>query len=78
MSDKFITLYKNERVEFQLILIPIKYWKYFHNFYLLPTLYIGSMNTYNGGKYLFTRIISLYFLWWEIGFVIKYGIANKN
>ena len=68
----------NDIVKFHYVGTPIKGWKFFDNFFLWPALYVGSINTYSyGEKYMFTRMISIYFLWFEIGVDIKYGDVDK-
>ena len=46
----------------------------FDDFYLLPTIGSFTLNTYKyGARYLYTRYIDIFFLWFCISFQIQYG-----
>ena len=53
-------------------------WKYFEDFYFIPTIATFSLNTFTGNKgYMFTRYISFMWLWFHIDVSWKYGKADK-
>lgn len=52
--------------------------QFFDDFYLLPTIGFFTLNTYKyGARYLFTRYINIFFLWFSISFQIQHGIPTN-
>lgn len=52
---------------------PVKNWRYFDDFYVLPTIYLATINTYSAfSKYQFTRFIDVLWLWFGLSIQWEY------
>lgn len=67
------------KIKLSAIIPPIREWRFFDNFFLTPAIATFSLNTYKYGKdYMYTRYITLYWLWFDISLTWEYGKAYKT
>lgn len=69
----------NRNFKFKCDLPNIKAWRFFEQFYIIPTLGTFATNTYYWGKdYYYTRYIELYWLWFSIGVSWDFGKVKEQ
>lgn len=73
-------LFRKGRVSIHFVKPCKGYMKYFDCFYIIPTLFTYSINTYSRwARYYFTRYTGIHFLWWSIEVGVEYRkVEAKN